>query len=289
MTTAINTQAATTQNPELFINNQQVASASCKLYNNEYLIPISELAENLELDYEFSLEDEKIKLTSQKQEQLKREIILNLNSDIAIINGKNVKMPAPMTTIDFRIFVPGKFISNLVGYNMYFDSIKNRIHIMSPSEGNIYYKISFGDTLWTLSKAFGTTISSLKASNNLSTDMIYPGHLLLVDNKSQSVDYSVTGFTNNWATLFSAPSLSSNAVTYLKPLTPLTIVEKNGYWYKVETSSGTGYTYFTVTNITQAHILKIELILTPVRLINLMLIIQYRRVIPFGASHSNLI
>lgn len=45
------------------------------------------------------------------------------------------------------------------------------------------YTVRTGDTLWTIARAYDTTVSTLRSLNGIETDVIYPGQTLLVPSK----------------------------------------------------------------------------------------------------------
>lgn len=66
-------------------------------------------------------------------------------------------------------------------------------------DGNVYHKVQYGQSLWSIAIAYGTTIKSIQALNNLGEDStVYQGQELLV----------VTG-----ATQAAAPALEATATT----------------------------------------------------------------------------
>ena len=49
------------------------------------------------------------------------------------------------------------------------------------SDGNVYHKVQYGQTLWSIAIAYGTTIDKIRALNNLGSDNpIYPNQVLLI-------------------------------------------------------------------------------------------------------------
>ena len=55
--------------------------------------------------------------------------------------------------------------------------------LFSTSVGAQVYQVKPGDSLYLISHRFGTPAFSLKASNNLATDLIYPGQTLVIPSK----------------------------------------------------------------------------------------------------------
>ncbi len=55
--------------------------------------------------------------------------------------------------------------------------------LLSTTVGAQVYQVKPGDSLYLISHRFGTPASSLKASNNLATDLIYPGQTLVIPTK----------------------------------------------------------------------------------------------------------
>jgi hypothetical protein len=47
-------------------------------------------------------------------------------------------------------------------------------------DGMVYHKVQYGQSLWSIAIAYGTTIKNLQALNNLSDTTIYEGQVLLV-------------------------------------------------------------------------------------------------------------
>lgn len=56
-----------------------------------------------------------------------------------------------------------------------------------------YYTVKSGDSLWTISQKYGTTVDKLKAANDILSDNIYPGQTLKIVRKtSGTASYSST-------------------------------------------------------------------------------------------------
>ena len=70
----------------------------------------------------------------------------------------------------------------------------------APDSGTIEYTVQPGDTLWLLSRRFGTTVDAIKALNNLTSDMLYIGQNLLIpaDGATPSFSYTVQPGDTLW-------------------------------------------------------------------------------------------
>ena len=66
------------------------------------------------------------------------------------------------------------------------------------SYSNAKYTIKSGDTLWGISRKLGVSVTQLKATNSLNSNIIYPGEVLYyaTQNGNQSSSGSTTGTTN---------------------------------------------------------------------------------------------
>ena len=62
----------------------------------------------------------------------------------------------------------------------------------APDSGTIEYTVQPGDTLWLLSRRFGTTVDAIKALNNLTSDMLYIGQKLLIPAAGATPSFSYT-------------------------------------------------------------------------------------------------
>ncbi|WP_406621588.1 LysM peptidoglycan-binding domain-containing protein [Bacillus atrophaeus] len=68
-------------------------------------------------------------------------------------------------------------------------------------------KVKKGDTLWGLSKKYGTSINSIKSENKLKSDIIYIGQTLSVNGKSSSTSSSSSSSSSSTYKVVSGDSL----------------------------------------------------------------------------------
>lgn len=238
--------AETVGNMGIMVNNRIISgSVPYSNMNNTIMVPAKELAESLGGTFNFDKSTMKgiLKLGE-------NEIVYNLDNDIIQFNGKNMKAAAPMKIMECRIMIPAQFTAEKLGAETYISTRRNLLMVFKPSDNKLIYKVMSGDTLWIISQLFNTTIGTLKELNALTNDMIYVGQNLVIKEFS-GIDNTIYAYTTNGATIFSGPGFGYSVVNYLKAWTPISIVGKDGYWYKVVTSKGNGYIYYTVTGITQ--------------------------------------
>lgn len=99
-------------------------------------------------------------------------------SSKARVNGVETTMP-PSIVINDITYAPVRFIAENLGYKVSMDSTTQTVNITKPSTATPgVYKVVAGDTLWKISKTFGTTVDALKKANKLTSDNIYPGQTL---------------------------------------------------------------------------------------------------------------
>lgn len=71
--------------------------------------------------------------------------------------------------------------------------------VEEPSkEQTIEYVVQRGDNLWNLASKYSTTVNEIKSLNNLNTNVLQPGQLLLIPNTEEYVTYYVKKNDNLW-------------------------------------------------------------------------------------------
>ena len=87
------------------------------------------------------------------------------------------------------------------------------------------YTVKLGDTLYSISKEYETSVSNLKRINNLTSDVLSVGQQLLVPVSEDVIDTSITNFTNyrvlSGDTLYSIASNNGVSVDELKSINNL--------------------------------------------------------------------
>ncbi len=62
------------------------------------------------------------------------------------------------------------------------------IKYIPPKDGNEYYTVQSGDTLWTISRKYGLTVNELKVLNNLTSNTLSIGQILKISSTTSSTD-----------------------------------------------------------------------------------------------------
>ena len=84
---------------------------------------------------------------------------------------------------------------------------------MENIDNNDYYTVKSGDTLWSISKKYNTTVSELKSFNNLSSNTLSIGQILKIPQTSTSSD---TYVVKSGDTLYSIANKYNTTVSNLK-------------------------------------------------------------------------
>ena len=123
-----------------------------------------------------------------------------------------------------------KRINNLTSNTLYIGQVL-RIPEMYTKEENmivpsyINYKVVSGDTLYSISREYGTSVDNLKSINNLTSNVLSVGQQLLVPVSEDVIDTSITNFTNyrvlSGDTLYSIASNNGVSVDELKSINNL--------------------------------------------------------------------
>lgn len=233
-------------NPVILINNNPFVSETLPQYDNGIvMIPAVEFSNSLGGSFAFSSRDMSGALRAGENELLYR-----LDSNIASYDGKNLQAEAAMKISGLRFMVPAQFTAQKLGAKCFTHYTKKQLMIFQPSNGKLVYKVMSGDTLWIISKTFGVSISSIMTNNNLSSDMIYVGQKLVISDFAVPAA-SIPANTVSGATLRSGAGFGSSIIGYLGTGAAVTVTGKNGDWYRVSTSKGNGYLYYTTISISQ--------------------------------------
>ncbi|MCX7710208.1 MAG: LysM peptidoglycan-binding domain-containing protein [Clostridia bacterium] len=230
---------------QVMVNNQSMSSISPQYVNGTILVPAKEFVEALGGTFT----TDRVTLTGTIR-QGENELVFRLDNSIVKQNGKYIQAPAPMKIIEYRYMIPAEFVAKCLGAEAYMHTYKNTLMVFQPTSGKLVYKVLSGDTLWIISNVFGTTISSLRQQNGLTSDMLYVGQSLKIKDFT-SFSTINPGLTSNYATVFKGPGFGFSAAGYLKAWTEISLVGKSGDWYKAITPVGNGYLHYSVVHVKQ--------------------------------------
>ena len=108
------------------------------------------------------------------------QIAFMRGSSKARVNGVQKSMPRSIV-MDKITYAPVRFIAENLGYNVRMNDATQTVEITNPSASNRkVHTVVPGDSLWKISRSYGTTVERLKEANNLTSDVIYPGMSLVI-------------------------------------------------------------------------------------------------------------
>lgn len=194
---------------KVYFNNQQLNfDVKPEIVKGRTMVPLRTIFEALDLTVYWYSETSKIVA---EKEALK--IMLTIGSDIATVNGKNVKIDAPAFIENGRTMVPLRFIAESTGANVKWDPTTLSVFITTNSlDANLSYKIV--DT--GLAKLFTSTkqVASLVPGDPFyGQDGNYNGFQpSYTDNSDGTVTDNVTGLM--WQKTMDAKMTYTEAVSY---------------------------------------------------------------------------
>ncbi|MCX7921065.1 MAG: LysM peptidoglycan-binding domain-containing protein [Clostridia bacterium] len=239
-------KASTVSGMNVMVNNQRVVSNVPTAYSNGVvMIPAKEFASLLGGSFTY----DSASMTGVIR-QGENELSFRLDNSLAKFNGKYIQAPAPMQIINYRFMLPAEFVAGKLGAEVYTSLSKNLLMVFQSIEGKIIYQVMGGDSFWTISQLFGTSISTLKELNRLTSDVLYIGQKLIIKDFTPFVEVIAAQTTNN-ATLRSGAGFGFSPLAYVQAWTNISVVGKAGDWYKVTTPKGNGYMHYSIVGVKQ--------------------------------------
>ena len=114
------------------------------------------------------------------------QIAFMRGSSKARVNGVQKSMPRSIV-MDKITLCTVRFIAENLGYNVRMNDATQTVEITNPSASNRkVHTVVPGDSLWKISRSYGTTVERLKKQNNLTSDVIYPGIGLVIPAERRS-------------------------------------------------------------------------------------------------------
>lgn len=157
--------------------------------NGRMLVPIRFIAEATGAKVSYDAESKQVTL-----EQKGRRVSLIVGKNIAYVNGKHYTLDVPPKIVSNRTLIPIRFVSEALGYRVYWDQIARvaQIESQEPDDsvavvetGTNPYVVQVGDTLSEIASKHGTTISAIKKNNFLSSDNLTIDQILFLPNGSR--------------------------------------------------------------------------------------------------------
>jgi len=122
---------------------------------------------------------------------IKPNLIIQFNNNIVLQPGQTIKVPTDLPFADAKPTAT--------------QAVANKPDVKQTVQ---QFKVSQGETLYSIARRFGTTVDEIKAQNNLKSDVVQPGEVLNI--KTSGVVATTT------------PATPKETVTETKPVTPVT-------------------------------------------------------------------
>lgn len=246
LTAAVPVMADSAGNVGIMVNNQALSGTSSAVNSNGVvMVPVKEFAASLGGTFNYDKASMSVTIC-----QGENELVFRLDDSIVKLNGKYIQAPGAMKVINYRFMIPAQFTAEKFGAAVYMSAAKNLMMVFQPVNGNLVYQAMSGDSLWIISQLFGTSISGLKQLNGLTTDSIYVGQTLIIKAFTPSNSVFPAIITKN-ATLRTGPGSSTAALNIIPAWTNVNIVGKSGGWFKITSTYGNGYVYYSVISVKQ--------------------------------------
>ncbi len=113
----------------LYLNNSELeCDVAPVIVNDRVLVPARALFEPLGaiLDWNDSIKQATVTLNT-------LVIKLTINSDIAVVNGENIKMDCAPIIVDSRTMFPVRFVAEKLGYEVRWDDANRDVYITTPA------------------------------------------------------------------------------------------------------------------------------------------------------------
>ena len=125
---------ANTQAPiKLYINKKQIITdVNPRIVNDRTMVPVRVVMENFGADVEW---DGKLRMVSIETKQ--NSIQLTIDSNIAKVDGKKIKLDVSPVIVSDRTLVPIRFVSENLGYNVDWDGDERIVSIDEPKNDKI--------------------------------------------------------------------------------------------------------------------------------------------------------
>ncbi|WP_139488916.1 stalk domain-containing protein [Brevibacillus dissolubilis] len=142
--------------------------------NSRMLVPIRAISENTGDQIAYDSETDQVTIETKDQ-----EIILTINDKTAKVNGESVTLEAAPILLYNRTYLPIRFVSETLGYQVEWDNISRVASIYTRTKTDKHL-VAAGETLSLISKQYGVPVELIKQENGLTDDMIMVGSNLVI-------------------------------------------------------------------------------------------------------------
>ncbi len=152
---------------KLFINGKRVESDVAPIaVEGRTMVPARSMFEKLGADVTWIGSRQQIIIRSSKT-----KIVLNLGSNLAYVNDKEVEMDVEPMVVESRTLIPVRFVSEKLGYDVLWKGEDNAVHINSSKKITQTAKAKLNKI--TTSVKGNTTVVTVKVSNMIRPQISY--------------------------------------------------------------------------------------------------------------------
>ncbi|MDR7316026.1 stalk domain-containing protein [Brevibacillus nitrificans] len=164
--------------------------------NGRMLVPIRVIAEKTGANVTYEADTRQVTVTDKG-----KRVVLLLDSRTAYVDGKRVTLDVPAMVVNKRTVVPIRFVSEAMGYQVYWDN-KSQVAMIQtkPIEDTAAvieyaknpYVVQAGDTIREIADSHDTTVEEVKKNNYLSTDFLTVQQLLFLPEGSRKAAHPLS-------------------------------------------------------------------------------------------------
>jgi spore germination protein len=158
--------------PFIEVNGRLLADELARIENNRLLIGLRSAAEALGATVDWDDEERRITMVRGP-----REAVLWIDSRVARVDGQTHLLDAPPRIVSNRTIVPYRFVGEGLGALVGWDEANRTAWLWSSVAS---HTVAQGDSLFNIARRFGMTVEQVRRLNELKSDILMPGQVILV-------------------------------------------------------------------------------------------------------------
>lgn len=162
----------------LVVNGQVLTTAQPFTKGGQVMVPTLAFARSLGVKASYDSATQKLTITAGD-----KRLIVTIGNQIAELNGQAIDLGAAPVLVANTSYVPVRAVAEAFGGRVAWDGARQTV-IVSNQQVAVY-QVQSGDSLWGISRKFGTNPASIQALNGLGTGVnLVVGNFLIVPRNS---------------------------------------------------------------------------------------------------------